>query len=130
MWRHDQNIDALGQEVVTLFGLHRIVAVGDLNFTVGAGLFAALFDEGLVALPAFFLQRVHRKPDPHRSAGFSAAAGVAGFRALHTSRAEKRGGEKQKHQFGYDLHFLAFLWNGYVQLKSSDAESPSGAVYS
>src|SRR5207244_8912219 len=123
-------IDALREEVVTLFGLHGVVTVRDLDFAFRADFFATLFDEGLVALPAFFLQRVHRKPDPHRSAGFSAAAGVAGFRALHTGRAEKRGGEKQKHQFGYDLHFLAFLWNGYVQLKSSDAESPSGSVYS
>ena len=106
MRRHDQNIDALGQKVVALFGLHGVVTVRDLNFAFSADFLAALLDEGLVALPAFLLQRVHRKADAHGSAGFRTAAGL---RAFHTAGKEKRGGEKQEHQFGYDRHFFALL---------------------
>ena len=50
MRRDDQNIDAFGKQVIALLCLHGVVAIGDLNFTFGADLFAAPFDQRLVTL--------------------------------------------------------------------------------
>jgi hypothetical protein len=75
--RDDQNVDALGEKVVALFRLHGIVAVGDLYFTLGTDFFAPLFEQGLVALPTFFFQRVHGNAYPHGAGAFGSFAGVA-----------------------------------------------------
>jgi hypothetical protein len=77
VWRHDQNVHILGQKVVALFRLHGIVAVGDLYFTLGADFLAPLLEQGLVALPAFFFQRVHGNAYAHRAGAFGSFAGVA-----------------------------------------------------
>ena len=66
MRRHDQHVDAFGQHVVGLLGLHGVVAVGDLHVERGADFLRALLDELLVALPALFLERVHGESDAHR----------------------------------------------------------------
>jgi hypothetical protein len=76
MRRDDQNVHALRQKVFALLDLNGVTAVRHLHFTLRADFFAALLDQSLVALPALFLQSVHRKADAHWAAGFGATAGV------------------------------------------------------
>ena len=66
--RDDQNIHAFREQVVALFRLHRVIAVGDLDFAFSADFLATLLDQSLVALPAFLFQSIHGKADAHRPA--------------------------------------------------------------
>ena len=52
-----------------MFGLHGVITIGNLHFTFCADLFASLFDQSLITLPALFLQGVHRKADAHQLVG-------------------------------------------------------------
>src|SRR5712692_3550095 len=87
--RDDQNIDALRQKSLALVYLRRVVTVRDQHLALGADFFAALFDQLLVALPAFLFQRVHGKAYAHRAGAFGSFASVA-FRPFHTGGEQKR----------------------------------------
>jgi hypothetical protein len=85
MRRNDQDIDTFGEKALGLIYLGGVAAIGDQYLTLRADFLAALFDQRLVALPAFLFQSVHRKSDAHRPTGFRATAARVRFRTLHAS---------------------------------------------
>jgi hypothetical protein len=101
--RDNQDVDTLGQQVVALLGLDRIVTVGHLYFALSAGLLAALFNQCFVALPPFFFERVHRKANAHGTRSFDSLAAVA-FRALNARREHNRSDKYEHDQPGNRFH--------------------------
>ena len=93
--RHHQHVHPLGEEVLGLGVLHRLVVVGRLHEDAGAELRAALDEQVPVALPALLAQGVEREADGDLPVGTGAGAGTVAAARRGEGHGEGRGRQQQ-----------------------------------